>query len=118
MEQVRHGFHALDLAHGRGPLRALQAPVGSSTQSLGNTDFRALVGSVRTPRLQDNAVGKRSDVAILQLTCVAPSWDCIGKLAAIAVIRTTLNYFLSEEMQEEQRLVENGNRETVARGET
>jgi uncharacterized membrane protein len=34
-------------------------------------------------------------------TAVAPSWDAIGKLAAIAVIRTALNYFLSREMQEE-----------------
>ena len=34
---------------------------------------------------------------------VAPSWDAIGKLGAIAVIRTALNFFLSREMQEEQR---------------
>lgn len=34
-------------------------------------------------------------------TAVAPSWDAIGKLAAIAVIRTALNYFLSREMPEE-----------------
>ena len=33
-------------------------------------------------------------------TAVAPSWDAIGKLAAIAIIRTALNYFLSREMQE------------------
>ena len=32
-------------------------------------------------------------------TAVAPTWDEIGKLAAIAVIRTTLNYFLSESSQ-------------------
>jgi len=35
-------------------------------------------------------------------TAVAPSWDQIGKLGAIAVIRTALNYFLSREMKEEQ----------------
>jgi hypothetical protein len=34
-------------------------------------------------------------------TAVAPSWDAIGKLAAIAVIRTALNYFLGREMQDE-----------------
>lgn len=34
-------------------------------------------------------------------TAVAPSWDAIGKLGAIAVIRTALNYFLSREMHEE-----------------
>jgi uncharacterized membrane protein len=31
-------------------------------------------------------------------TAVAPSWDAIGKLGAIAVIRTALNFFLSREM--------------------
>lgn len=36
-------------------------------------------------------------------TSVAPTWDRIGKLAAIAVIRTALNYFLSKEVQQEQR---------------
>lgn len=35
-------------------------------------------------------------------TSVAPTWDRIGKLAAIAVIRTALNYFLNKEMQEER----------------
>jgi uncharacterized membrane protein len=35
-------------------------------------------------------------------TAVAPSWEAIGKLAAIAVIRTALNYFLSREMHESQ----------------
>lgn len=34
-------------------------------------------------------------------TSVAPTWDRIGKLAAIAVIRTALNYFLSRELQDE-----------------
>ncbi len=39
-------------------------------------------------------------------TAVAPSWDRIGKLGAIAVIRTGLNYFLTREMREESRVVE------------
>jgi len=33
-------------------------------------------------------------------TAVAPSWEAIGKLGAIAVIRTALNYFLSREMEQ------------------
>lgn len=33
-------------------------------------------------------------------TAVAPSWDQIGQLGAIAVIRTALNYFLMRELQE------------------
>ena len=35
-------------------------------------------------------------------TSVAPTWERIGKLAAIAVIRTALNYFLSKEIREER----------------
>jgi uncharacterized membrane protein len=35
-------------------------------------------------------------------TAVAPSWDQIGKLGAIAVIRTTLNFFLTREMRDER----------------
>jgi uncharacterized membrane protein len=35
-------------------------------------------------------------------TAVAPTWNEIGKLGAIAVIRTALNYFLSREMRVER----------------
>lgn len=38
-------------------------------------------------------------------TAIAPTWDQIGKLGAIAVIRTVLNYFLTREMREERRTV-------------
>ena len=47
-------------------------------------------------------------------TAVAPSWNEIGKLGAIAVIRTTLNYFLSREMEEERRTA-NDERQVVKR---
>lgn len=40
-------------------------------------------------------------------TAIAPSWDQIGKLAAIAVIRTGLNYFLSQEMEKERSSLKN-----------
>jgi uncharacterized membrane protein len=40
-------------------------------------------------------------------TAISPSWDQIGKLGAIAIIRTALNYFLSLEMKSE-RGVEDG----------
>jgi uncharacterized membrane protein len=32
-------------------------------------------------------------------TAIAPTWDEIGKLAAIAVLRTALNYFLERELK-------------------
>jgi uncharacterized membrane protein len=38
-------------------------------------------------------------------TAIAPSWEQIGQLGAIAVIRTLLNFFLSREMKEEQSSV-------------
>jgi len=37
-------------------------------------------------------------------TAIAPSWTQIGKLAAIAVIRTGLNYFLTREINEGREL--------------
>ena len=40
-------------------------------------------------------------------TAIAPSWEQIGKLGAIAVIRTALNFFLSKEMEQERK--ESGN---------
>ena len=34
-------------------------------------------------------------------TAIAPSWNDIGQLAAIAMIRTVLNYFLEKELKQE-----------------
>lgn len=42
-------------------------------------------------------------------TAIAPSWEQIGKLAAIAIIRTALNYFLRREMREEKKSIESEN---------
>ncbi|EAZ90511.1 DUF1622 domain-containing protein [Crocosphaera chwakensis] len=39
-------------------------------------------------------------------TTVAPSFQALGKLGAIAVIRTFLNYFLTKELEVEQELKE------------
>lgn len=39
-------------------------------------------------------------------TAISPSFEEIGKLAAIATIRTALNYFLAKEIANEQRAVE------------
>ncbi|WP_075791570.1 DUF1622 domain-containing protein [Massilia putida] len=44
-------------------------------------------------------------------TSIAPTWDRIGKLAAIAVIRTALNYFLSRELKDETASAEPALRE-------
>lgn len=36
-------------------------------------------------------------------TAIAPTWNDIGKLAAIATLRTALNYFLERELESTQR---------------
>jgi uncharacterized membrane protein len=36
-------------------------------------------------------------------TAILPEWTKIGQLAAIAAIRTALNYFLTQELSEEKR---------------
>ena len=38
-------------------------------------------------------------------TSVAPDWTKVARLAAIAAIRTALNYFLSRDMNDDRRLV-------------
>lgn len=35
-------------------------------------------------------------------SAISPSWDAIGKLAAIALIRTFLSYFLERDLKEAQ----------------
>lgn len=39
-------------------------------------------------------------------TAISPSFDEIGKLAAIAAIRTALNYFLAKEIAQEQAAID------------
>ena len=39
-------------------------------------------------------------------TAVSPTFSEIGKLGAIAAIRTILNYFLAQEIERAQRIVE------------
>jgi uncharacterized membrane protein len=41
-------------------------------------------------------------------TAIAPTWDDIGKLAAIAVLRTALNYFLERELKNNESEMRNG----------
>jgi uncharacterized membrane protein len=44
-------------------------------------------------------------------TAIAPNWEQIGKLAAVAAIRTVLNYFLTKELENERRREENSKAE-------
>jgi len=61
-------------------------------QHVSNTALRIQLGSSLTLALELLLA------ADILLTAVSPSWDDIGKLAAIATIRTALNYFLEKEL--------------------
>ena len=50
-------------------------------------------------------------------TAVAPSFEELGKLAAVAAIRTALNFFLAREIKEEQATLDEDRRRR-AEGET
>ena len=45
-------------------------------------------------------------------TAIAPTWGAIGRLAAIAIIRTALNYFLMREISEETKRAGDENKVT------
>jgi len=62
----------------------------------GNVELRVKFGSYLTLALELLLAAD-----ILQ-TAVAPTWNDIGKLAAIATIRTVLNYFLERDMSKWQ----------------
>src|SRR5688572_15578654 len=63
-------------------------------QQVSNTWLRVKFGSSLTLALELLLA------ADILRTAVAPTWDEIGKLAAIATIRTALNYFLERELRE------------------
>jgi len=44
-------------------------------------------------------------------TAIAPTWDAIGKLGAIAIIRTALNFFLIQEIKERPAVEQTGAKE-------
>ena len=50
-------------------------------------------------------------------TAVSPSWNEIGKLAAIATLRTALNYFLEREIEQESKPAQRYADEVVQRGQ-
>lgn len=59
----------------------------------GNQNIRIQFGSSLTIALE---LLLAADVLA---TAIAPTWDDIGKLAAIATLRTALNYFLERELK-------------------
>jgi uncharacterized membrane protein len=76
--------------------------------------FRALLLFLRRPSQPSQILAVRLDLgrwlalglefelaADVLRTAVSPTWNDIGQLAAIAALRTLLNYFLAREIQQE-----------------
>ena len=76
-------------------VRTLVAPQTGSLNRVRLTFGRALVLGLEF-QLAADIIG----------TAVSPSWDQLGKLGAIAVIRTFLNFFLTRELKEEEQELE------------
>ena len=70
-----------------------------------NQDLRIKFGSSLTVALE-LLLG-----ADILATAIAPTWDEIGKLAAIAALRTALNYFLERELDNFQEKEKNARTE-------
>ena len=90
-------------------LAALEAVIRALSAGLGRTNGRG--GEVRDQiRLGLGrwlAVGLEFELAAdILRTAVAPTWNEIGQLAAIAVLRTLLNVFLQKEIDSSARRAE------------
>ena len=62
-----------------------------------NTDIRLQLGRTLTLGLEFLLA------ADILKTAVAPNWNDLGMLAAIAILRTALNYFLEKELQNHEK---------------
>lgn len=58
------------------------------------------------PRVAQPSSGRCGPAGDILRTAVAPTFTEIGQLAAIAAIRTALNYFLGKEIERERDEVE------------
>ena len=104
VEWLRLGVEALGAAViGVGVLVAVAGLIGHALRARGQSFNPVRLAFARYLTL---ALELQLAADILS-TSVAPTWDRIGKLAAIAIIRTVLNYFLERELRQELR-----NRET------
>lgn len=74
-------------------LRVLKLLVTRKNMPFAKEDIRLNLGQWLTLALEFELA------ADILRTAVAPSWNDIGQLAAIIVIRTTLNYFLQKEIE-------------------
>lgn len=87
-------------------LAALQAVIRSLSTFLGRNNGRggAFRDRIRFDLGRWLALGLEFELAAdILRTAVAPTWNEIGQLAAIAVLRTLLNFFLQKEIDSSAR---------------
>ncbi|MGK7907852.1 MAG: DUF1622 domain-containing protein [Synechococcus sp.] len=82
-------------------------------QSLRLQDYRFLILRLRFGSWLALALEFQLGADIIATT-IAPSFEAIGKLGAIALIRTCLNYFLNKELETEAKLQRNIQEEVVS----
>ena len=99
LTRVAEAIGALVIATG-----VVRATIAWLVQNLPGRDRDASIESIRL------GLGRSLGLALefllaadILATAIAPLWDEIGKLAAIATIRTLLNYFLERELHGEER---------------
>ena len=74
------------------------AHIGKTGTEHRNRDLRIQFGSSLTLSLELLLA------ADILATAIAPTWNEIGKLAAIAALRTALNYFLERELKDSEKM--------------
>ncbi len=98
VQWLRLGLESLGaLVIAAGAVRSLGALLASRSEAL---EVRFVPVRLTLARYLTLALEFQLAADVLS-TAIAPSWDQIGKLAAIAVIRTGLNYFLGLEVKAE-----------------
>ena len=85
-------------------IRALWQSVPATLHGAEDTGSRDRKEGVRLHLGRWLAVALEFELAAdILRTAVAPTWNEIGQLAAIVVLRTVLNYFLQQEIDKAQR---------------
>src|SRR5436305_14805775 len=90
-------------------LAALQTVIQALSAFLGRTDGRGaeVRDQIRLGLGRWLALGLELELAAdILRTAVAPTWNEIGQLAAIIVLRTLLNFFLQKEIDSSARRAE------------
>src|SRR5262249_48569377 len=110
LDQVQHAFESLAYAVSLGleasavlliMIGGLRAVVGLCRSTVGGPGFQVISRVVFLDLASWLLVALEFTLASdIVRSAIAPTWEEIGQLAAVAVIRTFLNYFLSRDLEQ------------------